>query len=213
MRRWRSLRFKRASTSGAKSRWRRNCRRRGDGRGGAAFGQGRHSRLQLHSEPRHPLCRQAARRGRDRPGQPFPHRDGRRLHGRRGRAVLLAQRSFGRLRGARRFRRASAEPGRGAARPPGERVRRDGQALRRPPGRRRTARGPDVRHRDGLAAHAGWRERGDPRQPLRLGPQGPPATAGVRRARDDRVRPGAFQRGRRSILPRGARRIRDSAPF
>ena len=74
--------------------------------------------------------------------------------------------------------------------------RRDEQALPEPPGRRRTAGGRNVRHR-GLAHQNGRRRvRNDPGQPLRLGPQGPPAIAALWRARDDRLRPGAFQRGR-----------------
>ena len=65
-------------------------------------------RLQLHPEPGHPAYQEAARRGRDRAGQPCPHRDGRGFPGRSRSAVPAAPRGVQRLWRDRRFRRASA---------------------------------------------------------------------------------------------------------
>ena len=93
---------------------------------------------------------------------------------------------------------------------PGRGFRRDEQALPDRPRRRRTARGRDVRHRDRAAEDGRRRVGNDPGQPLRLGPQGPPAIADFRRAGRDRLRPGAFQRGRTSMSPKGRRRRRGS---
>ena len=81
----------------------------------------------------------------------------------------------------------------------------------RPHGRR-PARRRDLRHRQRAVAPARRHRRRDPCQPLRLGPQGPPAGADFRRARDDRLRSGAVQRSAGLSSPKGRPPTRASAP-
>ena len=181
--------------SGARNRWRRpwptprRCWRP------PAIRQGRGARLQLHPEPRHPPHPQAARRTDHRRRQPSACRDGRGLHGRSRRPLLLETCSIVRLRRHRRFRSAYPIADLGAV---WTRIAchvRHVEALRQTAGSwRRHARGRNLRYRQRPDPPRQWRRRHAAGQPLGLGSQGPHRDPDLRLQGVDPVRPGTLQR-------------------
>ena len=148
--------------------------------------------IQNPVDPAHP---EAARRGRDRPGQPCPHRDGRGFPGRSRSAVPAAPRGDQRLGRARRFRRASAVAALHAVRRRRAASCATWPSPIRPARRRRATREVEVfdiatillRLENGASGlHRG--------QPHRLGPQGPHRHPDFRRQGLDPLRPGADER-------------------